>query len=62
MLEIGDRVVDIKDINSLSTSEIRNKAGVITAINNTHAHVEINGQPQEILLSELIKLSLVVNN
>jgi hypothetical protein len=62
MLNIGDRVVDIKNINNLNTSEIKNKAGVITEINDTNAHVEINGQTQEISVHELIKLSLVINN
>ena len=62
MLEIGDRVVDIKNINSLTKSEIQNKAGVIKSINNTYAQIEINGQTQEILVSELIKLSLIINN
>jgi len=62
MLEIGDRVVDIKNINSLTKSEIQNKAGVIKSINNTYAQVEINGQTQEILVSELIKLSLIIIN
>ena len=62
MLEIGDRVVDIKNINSLSKTQIQNKAGIITSINNTYASVEINGQTQEILVSELIKLSLIINN
>jgi len=60
MLEIGDRV-DINNINSLTKSEIQNKAVVIRSINNTYAQVEINGQTQEILVSELIKLSLVIN-
>ena len=62
MLEIGDRVVDIKNINSLTKSEIQNKAGVIKSINNTYAQVENNGQTQEILVSELIKLSLIIIN
>ena len=62
MLNIGDIVVDIKNINNLNISQIQNKSGLITAINDTYAYVEINGQIQEILISELIKLSLVIKN
>lgn len=62
MLTIGDRVVDIKNINNLQQDEIQNKAGIITAINNERASVDFNGQITEFPVFELIKLSLVIKN
>ena len=62
MLHIGDRVVDIKNINNLQQDEIRNKVGIITAINNERASVDFNGQITEFSLFELIKLSLLIKN
>ena len=62
MLNIGDRVLDIKNINNLNISQIRNKAGIITAINNERASVDFNGQIIELPVFELIKLSLVIKN
>jgi hypothetical protein len=61
MLSIGDKVVEITNINSLTTREIQESSGIITSINNTHASVNINGNVKEILITELIKLSLIFN-
>jgi hypothetical protein len=52
--EIGDSVVDIRNINSLYDSESkRRRSGIITAINSTVASVNINGIIEEIPIEHL---------
>jgi hypothetical protein len=53
--EIGDNVVDIRNINNLYDSESkRRRSGVITAINSTIAYVNINGTIEEIPVEYLL--------
>jgi hypothetical protein len=52
--EIGDSVVDIRNINNLYDSENkRRRSGIITAINSTVASVNINGIIEEIPIEHL---------
>ena len=52
--EIGDSVVDIRNINNLYDSETkRRRSGIITAINSTVASVNINGIIEEIPVEHL---------
>ena len=52
--EIGDSVVDIRNINNLyDTENKRRRSGIITAINNTIASVNINGIIEEIPVEHL---------
>ena len=46
----------VKLNRNLNISQIRNKAGIITAINNERASVDFNGQIIELPVFELIKL------
>ena len=51
---IGDIVVDIRNINNLYDSESKRKrSGIITAINNAVASVNINGIIEEIPIEHL---------
>jgi hypothetical protein len=52
--EIGDDVVDIRNINNLYDNESRRRrSGTITAINSTVASVNINGTIEEIPIEHL---------
>lgn len=52
--EIGDNVVDIRNINNLYDSESRRRrSGIITAINSTIASVNIEGTIEEIPIEYL---------
>ena len=52
--EIGDSVVDIRNINNLYDNESkRRRSGIITAINSTVASVNINGIIEEIPIEHL---------
>ena len=52
---VGDLVIDIRNINDLYDSETkRRRSGVITAINNTVASVNINGTIEEISVEHLL--------
>lgn len=54
--EIGDEVVDIRNINELyDTEDRRKRSGTITAINTTTAQVEmITGVTEEIPVEHLM--------
>jgi len=52
--EIGDSVVDIRNINNLYDSETkRRRSGIIIAVNSTVASVNINGIIEEIPIEHL---------
>ena len=53
--EIGDNVVDIRNINNVYDSESRRRrSGIIIAINSTIASVNINGTIEKIPLESLL--------
>ena len=52
--QVGDIVVDIRNINNIYDSESkRRRSGIITAINGTVASVNINGTIEEIPIEYL---------
>jgi hypothetical protein len=52
--QVGDVVVDIRNINNLYDNESkRRRSGIITAINSTVASVNINGIIEEIPIEHL---------
>ena len=53
--EIGDNVVDIRNINNVYDNESRRRrSGIIIAINSTIASVNINGTIEKIPLESLL--------
>jgi hypothetical protein len=57
--DIGDSVVDIRNINNLDNQARRERRGLITALNITIAHVSINGTIQEIPIEYLMYARLL---
>jgi hypothetical protein len=55
--QVGDRVVDIRNINNYDVTARQLRYGVITSINNTFASVTINDVVQEIPIEYLIYTS-----
>jgi len=52
--QVGDVVVDIRNINNLyDTESKRRRSGIITAVNSTVASVNINGIIEEIPIEHL---------
>jgi hypothetical protein len=52
--QVGDIVVDIRNINNLYDNESkRRRSGIITAVNSTVASVNINGIIEEIPIEHL---------
>jgi hypothetical protein len=52
--QVGDVVVDIRNINNLYDNESkRRRSGIITAVNSTVASVNINGIIEEIPIEHL---------
>ena len=58
--EIGDNVMDIRNINNLDNESKRRRRGVITAINSTLASITINGTVEEIPVEHLIYTRLII--
>ena len=52
-LDIGDNVIDIRNINNLDVTQQHTRSGVITAMNSVIAYVNINGTIEEIPIEYL---------
>ena len=58
--QVGDRVIDIRNINNYDVMARQSRYGVITSINNTFASVTINGAVEEIPIEYLIYTSRLI--
>lgn len=52
--DIGDNIVDIRNINEFDVQNRYRRCGIIIAINSTLAHVNINGTIEEIPIEYLL--------